>query len=1306
MHKEELRPALYHRFHWLLPVVSHPGVRRGWRLMVRALWLVYFGFVLLVLALRYFVLPHVESYRAEIEHEVSRALGLTVAIGQVEASWAGLNPQLVLSDVRIADAQGQPALTFHRVQGVLSWWSLPRWGLYLHLLRIDEPTLHLRREVDGRFFVAGIAVTADGADNGAADWVLTQRHIRINDATVVWEDAQRGAPSLILEDVDFALDNSGRHHRFGLTAAPPADLASRIDLRGDLRGKNVEQIASWQGDAYVEIDYADLAVWRRWIDYPVALPRGRGAVRAWASFAEGSLRELTADLSLADVNLQLANDLPALALERMSGRLAARFLATGASIDGRQVELITHSRTDKRSLAAAGIRIAPMDFHLDWRHHGSGESVAGNANANLVDLDALAALAAHLPLDAGSRQWLSDFAPRGRLSEVRASWDGSAERLQSYSLQTRFDRLALRAKDHFPGVSGISGGLEANEKGGTASLRSQGVTIDLPHVFPESSIALDTLSAQGKWKIGAGRVDAELTRADFAGADLAGSAQGSYAFSGEGPGSLDLNAALTRAEATAVWRYLPAAVNTPARHWLRDALKKGRASEAQLVLKGDLAHFPFLDRRQGQFLVTVKAADVTLDYGVGWPAISGIDADLRFEGAGMVVDARRGSILGSKLSHTRAEIPDFDAPVSTLKVKGQVEGDTSEFLKFIVASPVAAAIDHFTDLMSASGKGRLAIGLEIPLVESRLGESKVEGNYVFVANDVAVDSAVPPLRQVNGSLQFSEKDLRISEITASFLGGPVRIKGGTQGDRLLVVANGSLAMDELRRRFELPLLDALSGTTSYRLEVGSHKRNLELVLDSNLVGIVSTLPAPLAKSASEPLPLHFESTALASPTARGGPVVGREQLRATLGDRLSVQLIRRKQGEDSAFERGAIVVGRALPNLPERGLSVGVTTRLLDLDTWQTTLRGGGKPAASSPLPGLPLAVELKADELLILGKHYGEVTATVAGTAPLWRGSLQSREANGTFQWDGAGAGKLSAHFKRWRRPDKESAAGQSNEVLKELPALDITVDDFVVGPRRFGKLEVLAHNEGGVWRLDKVAIANPFGQLTGSGQWQLANGNRTQLDFALTSSDAGKLLDRLGYLGAVRGASTSLQGKIGWIGSPAALDYATLSGEMKLDVGKGQFVKLDPGAAGKLLGLISLQGLPRRLSLDFGDVFSEGLAFDSISGKMTLKEGLIHTDRLQIDGPSARVVMRGDADIKHETQRLNVTVQPELGGSAALGVAVVNPLAGVATLLAHKVLQNPLNKIFSFEYLITGKWDDPKVERVSGSPAAPPPS
>jgi len=1297
MHQEELRPAIYHRLHRLMPFIAHPGVRQAWHWTMRGLLLLYFAFVLLVLALRYLILPNVENYRSDIERAASRALGLSVAIGGIAASWDGINPDLVLSDVRLSDAQGQPALTFTRVESILSWTSLPRLQLRLHLLRIDEPTLHLRRDADGRFFVAGIAVTEQDEDGGLADWVLVQKRIRVNGATVLWEDAKRNAPALILEDVNVALDNDGRQHRFGLTVLPPPELASKLDLRGDFRGRDGTSAAAWKGQAFAQIDQVDLAAWRHWFDYPFALPQGRGAVRAWVGFADGNLQEVTADLALDEVHLRLASDLPQLELEHLAGRVSAHLSAKEIKLDGRHLELATRPGVDEGTAGASAIRIAPTDFHVEWQPPAAGSTaLRGSMTASLLDLGALSGLAAHLPLDAGSRRLLGEFAPRGRIGELRVNWQGNAEGLDAYALKGRFEDLALKPSERFPGVSGLSGSIEASEQGGVAQLRSQQVRLRLPAVFPESEIALDTLSAQTKWKISQGKLDAQLSRVEFAGADAAGSAQGSYHYNGEGPGSIDLTAALTRADARAVWRYLPASINVDARHWLRDALQQGRASDARLILKGNLADFPFLDRKKGQFLVTVKAEDVTLDYGTGWPAISGLDADLRFEGASMVVQARRGSILGARLAQTRAEIPDFDAPVCMLKVRGQVEGPTAEFLKFIVHSPVADQIDHFTDQMSARGTGRLEIGLLIPLEEARLGDSKIDGTYHFLSNEVNVDTALPPLQQVKGSLQFSEKDLRVPEINAQLFGGPVRITGGTQGGKVQVVASGTLLVDDLRRRLDSPLLASVSGSTPYRAEVRVRKGEVELAVDSNLVGIASALPAPLDKGSGEALPLHFESGRLPPASATGGQAIVRDQLRATLGNVLSLQLIRRKQGDELQPERGTLTIGRPAAPLPERGLNVGVTLKTMDLDYWQKLLAGDNRKGGENPAASFPIAIDLKTDELFLVGLAYTGTSITVTGVTARWRGSMQSDQATGTFQWDGTGAGKLKAHFTKWRRPDKMRTETPAGEALKELPALDVVVDDFSVGEKRFGRLEVQAHNEGGIWRLDKIDLRNPYGSLSGSGQWQLSAANRTQLDFSLESSDVGRLLARLGHGGAVRHGTATLKGRIGWNDTPSSLDYATLGGDMQLEASKGHFLKLDPGA-GKLLGLISLQGLPRRFTFDFGDVFSEGFAFDTISGKMTVKSGVMRTDRLQIEGPAARVVMSGEADLKNETQRLQVSVQPELGASAALGVAVINPLAGVATLLADKILQGPLSKAFSFEYLVTGKWDDPHVERIA---------
>jgi uncharacterized protein (TIGR02099 family) len=1293
-----LRAALYHRLHWLWPLVYNQRLRGLWRGLVWSFLLVYFGFVALVLALRYSILPHIEDYRPAIERLASQTLGQPISIGRIEASWAGINPDLTLLDVRVADSDGRPALAFGRIEAILSWWTVPSAQLKLRLLRIDQPTLNLRRASDGSIFIAGIPLNPQSSDGDVSDWILAQRRIRISGATLVWQDELRNAPALVLDQLDLALDNDGSRHRFGLTAQPPAALASAIDVRGDFRGSDIEAMESWSGQAYAQIGYADLAIWRQWVDYPVALPQGRGALRAWLGFAQGGLREVTADVALQDVSLGLGKGLPELELEQMSGRLAARFAASGFELTGRRLELTTRPLAVREVREAEAIRVEPTDFRVEYRPAAKGLGGTGSASASRLDVGALARLAAYLPIDAQSRQRLVDYWPQGTISALSAKWKGDGERLETYSFKASFDRLALRAQGAIPGFSGLSGTLEASEAGGAATLQSKDLTIDVPSVFPEPRTALDTLAAQAKWKVAPSGVEVELSHAEFAGPDAAGSAQGRYRSATDSAGVIDLTAALTRADGRAVWRYMPHAVGKGARLWLRDSLLAGRASEAKLILKGNLNDFPFLDKRKGQFLVTVKAHDAVIDYAKGWPRIEGIAGDLRFEGNGMIVDAHRGTILGAQLSHTRVEIPDFDAPISTLIVKGQAQGPTSEFLKFIEQSPVAERIDHFTDDLSASGQGHLDIALSIPLDEAKLGNSKIDGTYRLINNEVTVDSALPPIRQVNGSVQFSGSDLKVPEINGTLFGGPLKIKGGLQKDgKVLITANGSVSVAQLRKVADSPLLDNLSGATSYRGEVQINKRNADLVIDSTLAGLASTLPEPFAKATGDNLALHFEKRLL--PTVNGEV---RDQLSATLGSALSLQLIRRKGREGFVNERGAIGVGRQQP-LPAAGIALGVSAKRLDLDLWRRVLASASAGASSAEAAPAVDGVSIKTDDLLLLGRHLNAVDLNAALTPAQWTVHLASRQAHGDLVWDNAGSGKLTARFKHITlEPATAETAEVAREAVEKLPALDVVADEFALGVRRFGRLELQARNEGGLWHLSKIQMNNPFGELAGSGQWQVAGGrNRTQLDFKIDSSDVGKLLERLGYPGTVRAGTALLGGKVGWNGSPADLDFESLSGEMSLEAAKGQFVKLDPGAAGKLLGLISLQGLPRRISLDFKDVFSDGLAFDSINSKLTVKSGVMRTDRLLIDGPSARVVMRGEVDLKRETQRLSVNVQPDLGSTAAIGVALINPLAGVATLLAHKVLQSPLNQMFGFDYLVTGSWDDPKVEKISSAGA-----
>ena len=184
------------------------------------------------------------------------------------------------------------------------------------------------------------------------------------------------------------------------------------------------------------------------------------------------------------------------------------------------------------------------------------------------------------------------------------------------------------------------------------------------------------------------------------------------------------------------------------------------------------------------------------------------------------------------------------------------------------------------------------------------------------------------------------------------------------------------------------------------------------------------------------------------------------------------------------------------------------------------------------------------------------------------------------------------------------------------------------------------------------------------------------------------------------MRSGSGRLEGNVAWEGSPLAIDYPSLAGEINLRVAKGQFLKADPGV-GKLLGIMSLQALPRRLALDFRDVFSEGFPFDLVSASSKIERGVLSTTDFKMTGVSAAVLMNGEVDLAKETQGLRVVVLPDLsGGMGSVVTALLgNPILGLVTFLAQRVLKDPLSKAFAFEYAVGGTWSDPKVVRIQNT-------
>ncbi|MDP2253770.1 MAG: AsmA-like C-terminal region-containing protein, partial [Thiobacillus sp.] len=190
---------------------------------------------------------------------------------------------------------------------------------------------------------------------------------------------------------------------------------------------------------------------------------------------------------------------------------------------------------------------------------------------------------------------------------------------------------------------------------------------------------------------------------------------------------------------------------------------------------------------------------------------------------------------------------------------------------------------------------------------------------------------------------------------------------------------------------------------------------------------------------------------------------------------------------------------------------------------------------------------------------------------------------------------------------------------------------------------------------------------------------------------------LDRFGYADTLRRGSADIHGNASWTGSPADFAFDTLAGQLDFKAGGGQFLKINPGA-GKLLGVLSLQSLPRRLSFDFRDIFNQGYAFDDIGATLRIARGVVYSDDFRMRGPAAKVNMSGLADLNQESVQLRVKVIPKLSeGLAVAGALIGGPLAGVGALAAQKLLRDPFEEAVSQEYMVTGAWQEPDVKKLA---------
>ena len=1301
-----------------------------------------------VLGLRYWLLPDIDNYRNGIAAYVSQAAGTRVTIGAIRADWDGLRPHLELTQVQVFGADNDsPALELVEVGATISWRSLLMRTLRLQSLEIFQPSLEVKRDRAGQLFVAGLPMDDKRQGGGISELIFETRSVFIDGAVVSWEDQLRGAPALVLDGVSLHLKNRGSRHRFGLVANPPDDLAGHVDVRGDVHGNRLGEWKNWSGEIYAELPYADASEWRRYVSLPGNLVEGRGALRLWLDFNDRAVRSLVADVKLSDTRVRLADDSPELDLAALEGRIRYAETGKGYEVAARKLSLITRAdvhvgptefflrrqpalaRENNSSGLAENNLPAPREKevtgqqgkesteklaaerHTKERHPTeTTQDARGEFHASQLDLAAWAALSESLPLGKGLRQRIAAFAPSGRVSDLSYRWSGEPGAPVSYALAGRIEHGAVNSVDAYPGVAGLSGNVEANENGGTVSLsvasqttRAVASQITWPTVFA-APLPIDHLSVQAKWRRIGNATEIRFGEASFSNADLAGSASGSFRAIPGQRGVIDVNARLSRFDGSRLDAYLPHIVGAKTRAWLARAIVKVTVDEVRLRLAGDLKDFPFADEKNGQFLLSMKLRNGVLDYAEAWPRIDNIRADFTLRGHGLAVKASEGSIFNAKLANVLVGIADLKAIDPLLEVSGEASGPVDEKLRFINQSPVKNMIGAFTEGISGSGSGKLRLKLAMPLHEART--TQVDGDYLFQNAGFDLGAGLPPISEVNGHLLFSEKGVRGQNIAGKILGGPVLVNVATRPEGETVIdGKGSASIEAVRAFTAEPWLRYVSGAAEWQGKMRLSKGYAELAISSPLTGVTIDLPAPLGKVAGQEMALLVERK------VSGGKA---ETIHAALGEIVFADLerVHLPGVPGSTLKRGTISFGKpgtllARNGPAQDGLWLTGTLPAINLDEWRKVLKAEGARSAAATVgssstgavsPGL-VGVDLAFGSVDIFDRRFADLSVSARAAEGNWQGLLRSRELAGNFSWHSAGKGLLHARLTRLTLPsEKTPAMAPETPAVAEtdFPALDIIADETQLKGLALGRLELKAEPQGKDWRIDQLRLIKPEATLDASGLWSGGAMPRTVMKVKLATADAGKLLADLGYADRVRRGQAELSGDLSWPGAPQQMLPANLSGNLQIEVREGQFLKANP-RAGRLLGLLSLQSLPRRIALDFRDIFSEGLAFDTIRGEVQIRQGVMSTRDFSIVGPAAKVEMAGQVNLVHETQQLNVKVIPTLGEGISLASGfLAGPVVGVTAFLLQKAFADPIGRAAAYEYNISGNWDEPEVVKL----------
>ncbi|MFT4256177.1 MAG: YhdP family protein [Pseudoxanthomonas sp.] len=1217
------------------------------------------------------LLPLAERHPDRIAAWLSARAGRPVTFDAVRTEWTRRGPLLRLEGLRV----GLPGAQAGEGEGVRIGQAEVLVAMYGGLLpghaftevRLRGPSLTLQRADDGAWSVQGLPGQVDGdplkALEGLGELQVIDGSLAIVAPSLGW--------NVQLPKIDLRVQaNDGRVRAGARVLAREDGEPLRATLDFDRQRGN--------GRAYLQAGpAADLHDWSPLLAWAgVRVEAGQGRTETWVRLRQHRVEALTANVQLRQLALlrDASQGKQRVVFDEVGGRLRWRVREGGW-------------RLDAPTLRIGRQRDAPAQ-KLDGLLLAGGKDYA--LQAQQIDAAPLFALLALSDFaEPGLRDWLVAARPDAQLSKLSlAGVRGGALHAQGH-----LDGVHFSAVGNAPGIDGLRGDFSGDGDGFALQLDPHAkLRFDWPRGFGVvHDVALDGEIAG--WREGAGwRIATSALRVQ--GKDYGANARGGLWFQGDGTRPwLDLVAELDDAPITvAKGFWLHHRMSEAAVHWLDNALVAGRVVGGRGLVSGDLDDWPFTENN-GRFEATARIVDGDLRFQPDWPLLQHTQAEVAFIGNGFSVGGS-GVLDGVEVPRFDADIADFK--VSDLDIRANAVADAAKMLQLLRNSPLRKSYGEAMSGLSVSGPARGDFALLQPLHSENAAHRKLQGKVELQGVKLADKRWELAFDDARGQLHYDQHGFAAESLTVKHGDLPgqlsLRAGGGVRDAAQAFEAELSvpLTADELLGRVpDLAWLKPhVRGRSQWNVGVAVAKGGAtRLRLRSDLVGTALALPAPLEKPAAESL-----ATTVSTPLP-----VESGQVEIAFGRRMALHA---RSGNGQTGVRVTLGSDRVAEPAPVAGLIAGGRAGTLDALGW-VGFAGDGSDGGKLSLR----QIDVSADHLLLIGSDFPDTRVQVRPSDDGLNVTLAGAALAGTINVPNADNGRIDGRLSRlhWRAPQATAAA--PGDTAKKPPASDynpaavpslaLDIDELRFADARLGAAQLRTTQTATGMRIEQLALGSAEQKIAINGDWSGRGATaRTHLLAQIDSRDLGALLDDSGLKGRVEGGHGRLKMDAAWPGSPADFALAQVQGSLDVAARDGQLSQVKPGA-GRVLGLLSVTQLPRRLLLDFRDIFDKGFAFNRIEGKLAFADGNARSDAFTIDGPAAEIRIRGNTDLRAQQFDQTIDVSPKSGNLlTVVGAVAGGPVGAAVGAAANAVLKKPLSGIGAKTYRVTGPWADPKVE------------